>query len=79
MCDRDRDRDRTPGDPPAPQWRVEARARATRRRKLGLARETVAARLGIPVRQLALMETTAWRVGDTLARAWDAALWKEVP
>ena len=61
-----------------PAWRDRAIWRRARRESLGLARETVAARLGLTVKQLTFYETGVNKPTVELARAWDDALYREV-
>jgi len=62
-----------------PPWRDLAIWYTARRMKLGISREVLAARLGISVKRFAEYERGRTCPSDTIAHAWDNALWKEAP
>ena len=60
-------------------WRLEAERRRAKRRKLELSLAVVAGRIGVPFTRVHRWEKCRYRPTDELAKAWDAALYKEAP
>ena len=59
-------------------WSVEAKRRRERRLKMDLTLGTVADRLGVWASTIYRWERGAIRPNQTMERAWDAALYREV-